>query len=150
MTGRDQNCPLLCTFIHHILLCKSTECGTLRAGKFNSLCTFSLFSSQFLSLLGVQLEEKRRQYNYHDLYHNYQHHELPYRLAAASIMSAAMSLSLWSRWSAKTSSGQCNSRMNDCSASSFHSMSSDVAHPLLDSNIGQWTSCNSRCLTIAG
>ena len=46
-------------------------------------------------------------------------------------MSAAMSLRRWSRCSAKTSSGQCRSRMNDCSASSFHSMSSDVVQPCL-------------------
>ena len=51
--------------------------------------------------------------------------------AAASIISAAISLSLWSRCSAKTSSGQCRSRMKDCRASNFQSMSSDVAHPFL-------------------
>ena len=55
-----------------------------------------------------------------------------YLFAAASIISAAMSLSLWSRCSANTSSGQWRSRINDCRASSFHNMSSDVAHPLLE------------------
>ncbi len=49
-------------------------------------------------------------------------------------MSAAMSLSRWSRCSANTSSGQCKSRINDCSASNFHNMSSDVAQPCLKRN----------------
>ena len=49
-------------------------------------------------------------------------------------MSAAMSFRRWSRCSANTSSGQCSSRMKDWSASSFHNMSSEVAHPVLVTN----------------
>ena len=52
-------------------------------------------------------------------------------LAAASIISAAISFRRWSRWSANISSGQCSSRIKLCRASSFHSMSSDVAQPFL-------------------
>ena len=49
-----------------------------------------------------------------------------------SIMSAAMSLSLWLRWFPKSGSGQWRSRMKDWSASSFQNRSSEVAHPLLE------------------
>lgn len=58
---------------------------------------------------------------------------------AASIISVDMIFSLWLRCSANTSSGQWRSWMNDCKASSFQSMSSDVMHPLLLTQINSAT-----------
>lgn len=55
----------------------------------------------------------------------------PYLFTQDSIMSLDMSLSRLSRCLANSSSGQCRSLMNVCSASSFQNKSSEVPEPLL-------------------
>ena len=49
-----------------------------------------------------------------------------------SIISHAMSFSLWLRCVANSMSGQWRSRMKDWSASNFQNRSSEVAQPLLE------------------
>lgn len=55
----------------------------------------------------------------------------PHLFTQDSIMSLDMSLSRVSRCLANSSSGQCRSLMNVCSASSFQNKSSEVPEPLL-------------------
>ena len=52
-----------------------------------------------------------------------------------SIISHAISFSRWLRCCPNSGSGQCRSRMKDCNASSFQKRSSEVAQPLLKSEI---------------
>ena len=52
-----------------------------------------------------------------------------------SIISHAISFSLWLRCCPNSGSGQWRSRMNDCSASNFQNRSSEVAQPLLKSDL---------------